>query len=161
MPPPILVQVAREFDASPERAFDAWLNPELIGRWMFGPALRDEQVVRVAVDPRVGGRFAFLVRRGGGDLDHVGEYRVLDKPCRLVFTWGVADIVDGESRVTVDITPRAGGCTLELTHELRPEWADYADRTRDGWTEMLGCLAAILDTMGRSVPGAEAPGLQS
>jgi len=29
MPPPILVQVAREFDASPERVFDAWLNPDL------------------------------------------------------------------------------------------------------------------------------------
>jgi uncharacterized protein YndB with AHSA1/START domain len=29
MPPPILVQVAREFDVSAERVFDAWLDPEL------------------------------------------------------------------------------------------------------------------------------------
>jgi uncharacterized protein YndB with AHSA1/START domain len=144
MPPPVLVQVVREFDVSPERVFAAWLSPELIGRWMFGPDLREETVLHVAVDARVGGRFSFLVLRDGEELDHVGEYLVLDRPHRLIFTWGVAAIADGDSRVTVDIAPRAGGCTLELAHELRPEWADYADRTRDGWTEMLGCLAGVL-----------------
>ena len=51
MPPPVLVHVAREFDVSPARVFDAWLDPELIGRWMFGPALRDETVLRIAVEP--------------------------------------------------------------------------------------------------------------
>jgi hypothetical protein len=29
MPPPVLVRVAREFEASPERVFDAWLDPDL------------------------------------------------------------------------------------------------------------------------------------
>ena len=145
MPPPILVQVDREFDASAERVFDAWLDPDLIGRWMFGPALREEAVLRIAVDPRAGGRFSFLVLRGGEELDHAGEYLVLARPHRLVFTWGVAAIVHGDSRVTIEITRRGSGCALELTHELRPEWAEYADRTRDGWTQMLGCLAAALD----------------
>jgi uncharacterized protein YndB with AHSA1/START domain len=144
MPPPVLVQVAREFDVSPARVFDAWLDPELIGRWMFGPALRDETVLRIAVEPREGGRFSFLVLRDGQEIDHAGEYLVLARPHRLTFTWGVAAIADGNSRVTVDIAPRAGGCTLELQHELRPEWAEYADRTREGWTRMLGCLAEVL-----------------
>jgi len=144
MPPPVLVQVAREFDVSPARVFDAWLDPELIGRWMFGPALRDETVLRIAVEPREGGRFSFLVLRDGQEIDHAGEYLVLARPHRLSFTWGVAAIADGDSRVTVDIPPRPGGCTLELQHELRPESAEYADRTREGWTQMLGCLAEVL-----------------
>jgi len=29
------VQVSRSIDASPEVVFDAWLDPELIRRWMF------------------------------------------------------------------------------------------------------------------------------
>jgi hypothetical protein len=31
------------------------------------------------------------------------------------------------------------------TFDASAEWADYADRTRDGWTDLLGCLAAALD----------------
>jgi hypothetical protein len=33
---------------------------------------------------------------------------------------------------------------LELTHELRPDWAEDTNRTRSGWTKMLGCRAAVL-----------------
>jgi uncharacterized protein YndB with AHSA1/START domain len=56
-------RVTRRFSAAPERVFDAWLDPEMIGRWMFGPALRDEEVLRIAVDARIGGSFSFVVRR--------------------------------------------------------------------------------------------------
>ena len=112
---------------------------------VVGAALRNETVVRIAVEPREGGRFSFLVLRDGQEIDHAGEYLVLARPHRLTFTWGVAAIADGDSRVTVDIPPRPGGCTLELQHELRPESAEYADRAREGWTQMLGCLAGILN----------------
>jgi uncharacterized protein YndB with AHSA1/START domain len=44
--PRINVRVTRRYNAPPGRVFDAWLNPEMIGKWMFGPALRDEEVVR-------------------------------------------------------------------------------------------------------------------
>ena len=30
-----LLQVTRHFDASPERVFDAWLNPLTAGKWLF------------------------------------------------------------------------------------------------------------------------------
>jgi uncharacterized protein YndB with AHSA1/START domain len=59
------VVVTHRFAASPERVFDAWLDPALIGQWMFGPAVREEEVLRLATDPRVGGSFSFLVRRQG------------------------------------------------------------------------------------------------
>jgi uncharacterized protein YndB with AHSA1/START domain len=37
------VCVVRRFSASPERVFDAWLDPAMVGRFMFGPGLRDEE----------------------------------------------------------------------------------------------------------------------
>lgn len=143
------VRVERRFDASPERVFDAWLDPEMIGRWMFGPALRDEEIVRLSVDARVGGSFSFVVRRQGEEIDHVGRYLHMNRPRRLVFTWGVAGVSVDESRVIVDILPIGAGCELTLTHELHQSWADYASRTEAGWIKMLDALASILGEQDR------------
>ena len=140
--PPVNVRVTRRFNASPERVFDAWLDPGMIGRWMFGPTLRDEEVTRISLDARIGGSFSFVVRRQGEEFDHVGEYLEIDRPRRLVFTWGIAQ--GDSSRVIIDIVSRKTGCELTLTHELHPDWADYASRTQAGWTKMLDALAATL-----------------
>lgn len=146
---PVTVRVTRRFSASPEKVFDAWLDPAMIGRWMFGPALRDEEILRISVDPRVGGRFSFLVRRDGQELDHVGTYVELDRPWRLVFTWGVNRDSGDTSRVTVEIELVEGGSELTLVHELDPAWAGYAKRTEEGWAKMLGVLADVLAYNGR------------
>ena len=147
--PPVIVRITRRFSASPQRVFDAWLDPAMIGRWMFGPALREEEVLRIAVDARVGGSFSFLVRRGGHQIDHVGEYLEIDRPRRLVFTWGIREHLPDTSRVTIEIVPQDTGCEINLTHELHPDWADYAKRTEEGWTKMLGMLGTLLDDTAR------------
>jgi len=140
--PNVKVHVTRCFNESPERVFDAWLDPEMIGRWMFGPALREEEVLRIAVDARVGGSFSFLVRRQGEEIDHIGRYREIDRPRRLVFTWGIAGASEDESLVIIEIVPSGTGAELNLTHEMDPKWADYASRTAAAWTKMLDALAA-------------------
>jgi uncharacterized protein YndB with AHSA1/START domain len=139
------VRVARRFSASPERVFDAWLDPKMIGKWMFGPALREEEVVRIVIDARVGGSFSFVVRRQGEEIDHIGKYREIDRPRRLVFTWGIAGFSDDESLVMIDIHPLETGSELTLTHQMQAKWADYASRTEASWIKMLDALAAILE----------------
>lgn len=138
----IRVTVVHRFKAAPERVFDAWLSPDLLGQWMFGAKLRDEEILRISVDGRVGGSFSFLVRRQGEEIDHVGKYLEIDRPRRLVFTWGIGE--GDSSRVIIDIVPSGTGCELTLTHELHPDWADYAARTEAGWTKMLGLLEEVL-----------------
>jgi uncharacterized protein YndB with AHSA1/START domain len=142
--PDVTVRVTQIFRAGPERVFDAWLDTTLIGKWMFGPKLREEEIIRLSVDARVGGSFSFLVRRNGEELDHVGRYLEIDRPRRLVFTWSIGEQSD-DSRVTIDIVPQGAGCELTLTHTLDPAWADYAERTQAGWTKMIGVLAQTLD----------------
>ncbi|HEX2076299.1 MAG TPA: SRPBCC family protein [Longimicrobium sp.] len=141
---PVSVRVTRRYAASAERVFDAWLDPALIGRWMFGPALRDEEVLRIQVDARVGGGFSFLVRRDGQEIDHVGTYREIDRPRLLVFTWGIEGESRDESQVVIEIAPLESGCQLTLTHEMDPKWAEYAARTEAGWTRMLEALGRVL-----------------
>ena len=139
----VSARVTHRFSAPAERVFDAWLDPAMIGRWMFGPGVRDEEVVRISLDSRVGGPFSFGVRRQGEEIDHTGNYLELDRPRRLVFTWSGSGSSDS-SRVIIDIAPLDAGCELTLVHELHPSWAEYAGRARDAWTKMLTALATTL-----------------
>lgn len=133
------------FNVSPQRVYDAILDPDMISRFMFGPLLREETIVHIRNDPRVGGVFSYKVRRGETEIDHVGKYVELDPPRRIAFTWGVVDQSDAEpSIVVIDITPTADGCSARLTHEMAPEWSDFVDRARGAWEKMLGVLATLL-----------------
>lgn len=142
----VQVRVTRSFASPPERVFDAWLDPAMLGRWMFGPEVRDEEVVRLTTDPRRGGQFSFVVRRQGREIDHVGEYLELDRPRRLAFTWAVVPVTSDPSRVIIDIAPSDAGCELTLVHELPPEWADLAARAEAAWKLELATLARGLAT---------------
>lgn len=135
------VRVSRAFAAAPEAVFDAWLDPARLGRWMFGPGVRAETVLHLRTDPRVGGRFSFLVERQGQRIDHIGTYLEIDRPRRLVFTWAIrGESDDAGSTVTIDLAAAPEGCVLTLTHILPAQWADYAARTQQGWTTMLNAL---------------------
>ena len=65
MKPLVHAVVSHRFTASAERVFDAWLDVAWIGRWMFGPVVRDERIVRLVLEPKVGGKFSFVVNRQG------------------------------------------------------------------------------------------------
>ena len=133
------VRVKHRFTASPERVFDAWLDPEKARRFLF--ATPTGQMVRAETDPRVGGRFTFTDRRDGVDVVHTGEYLEIDRPRRLVFTFGVPTYSPVMTQVTIEIVPLDGGCELTLTNEGVPP--EYAERNVEGWSRILAGLAAI------------------
>ena len=111
---------------------------------MFGARVRDENVMRMQVDPRVGGRFSLQVERAGELFDHVGEYLQIERPRRLAFTWAVKGFSEeAPSRVAIDIVPVGGSCELTLVHTLDARWAEYAPRTEAGWNTMLQALAEL------------------
>jgi uncharacterized protein YndB with AHSA1/START domain len=131
---PIVIKRAYAFSA--ERVFDAWLTPEITRRWLFTTA--DSEVVRCEIDARVGGRFEIVDRRDDGEIRHVGEYLEIDRPHRLVFTFGVPQIDPAMSRVEIDIVAKGAGCELTLTHHGVPQ--EWKAPTTQGWTMLLGNL---------------------
>ena len=137
----VTVQVIRRFRASPERVFDAWLDPDKARRFLF--ATPAGEVVRADIDPRVGGRFLVVDRRDGEDIAHEGEYLEIDRPRRLRFTFGVPKYSKDYSRVSIYIVPVDGGCQLTLTHE--GVLAEYADKTPEGWGIIFDGLMRLLD----------------
>ncbi len=153
MPPvdlekPVFARVTRHFNVTPERVFDAWLAPQMVGRWMFGPAVRNEEVVRMTANAWVGGSFSFVVRRNGEEIDHIGYYVEIVRPRRLVFTWAVAPDRPDASHVYIDIASQGKECDLTLSHELHPNWADYVGPTEASWNLVLDSLAAALGERG-------------
>jgi uncharacterized protein YndB with AHSA1/START domain len=91
---------------------------------------------------RVGGKFEIIDKRDNddftGEVRHIGEYIEIDRPCRLVFTFGVPQFDPAMSRVEIDIVAKGSGCDLTLTHyDVPPEWQE---RTTAGWTMLLGNL---------------------
>jgi uncharacterized protein YndB with AHSA1/START domain len=135
-----VVRVTHHFSASPERVFDAWLDPQTAGKWLF--ATPTGQMVRVEIDARVGGRFVIVDRRNGEDVEHTGEYLEIDRPRLLVFTFGVPKYSPLFTRVTVEIVPAESGCQLILTNEDVPD--EYAASNETGWIGILVGLAESL-----------------
>lgn len=131
--------VRRVLPASRERVFAAWLDPESLAQWM-----RPDTVAAtvVEVDPRVGGRFRIAMQRGGGEVEHRGEYLVIDPPRRLEFTWISAYTDTRPTVVTVELHEREGGTELVLTHRRLP--TSRVDAHRTGWTDIVRNLGAYL-----------------
>jgi len=84
---------------------------------------------------------ASIAGRDCQSIRHVGTYREIDRPRRLVFTWGIAEESSDENGVTIEIRATDAGCEFTLRHELDPKRADYASRTEAGWTKLLNALA--------------------
>jgi uncharacterized protein YndB with AHSA1/START domain len=133
------IVITRRFDFPMERVFDAWLDPAKARQFLF--ATPTGQMVRVDIDARVGGAFT-ITRRDGDDVEHVGSYLEIDRPRRLVFTFGVPKFSLAMTRVTIDLKPIPTGCELTLTHEgVLPEWLESG---RKGWGMILDGLATHL-----------------
>jgi uncharacterized protein YndB with AHSA1/START domain len=139
MAPPVSVTAERRIAAQPEAVFDAWLDPDGIGRWLF--ATPDGVMERIEVDPRIGGRFLVAERRGQDLAEHHGEYVALDRPSLIAFDFWTS-FSEERTRVTVTIAADGDGALLTLRHD--GVWADYEDRTQKGWAMILENLARSL-----------------
>jgi uncharacterized protein YndB with AHSA1/START domain len=140
MADPIVLTVERHIAATPERVFDAWLDAGAVGKWLF--ATPEGVMERAEIDPRVGGGFTIVERRGDALAEHFGEYLEIDRPRRLAFDFWTS-FSDERTRITVEIAADGDGSLVTLTHE--GVWADYEAQTRQGWTMILNGLAHTLE----------------
>jgi uncharacterized protein YndB with AHSA1/START domain len=124
----------RRLKAPPAKVFAAWTDPEKVKGWM-GPG--DGKVLNVECDPRVGGRYRWVMQSPDGEVHDVsGVYREFVPNHKLVFTWAWKSTPERESLVTVEIKPDGDGSLLTLTHEQFFD-EEARDRHQGGWTRAL------------------------
>ena len=114
-------------DARPETVFAFFVEPQKIVRWMGQTA---------TLEPRRGG--LFRIDYGQGDVVR-GEFVEVDRPRRVVFTWGWEKpgdpIQPGQSTVEVDLEPAGEGTLVRLRHSgLAGESRKSHD---DGWSYFM------------------------
>lgn len=132
------LEITRTIACSAEVLFDAWLDPASIKKW-FCPG-EDVRVPNPKLDPRVGGKFDFAMTMGTKHLPHNGEYRVIDRPRKLQFTWISEHTLKSETLVTVRFEALDAKKTkITLDHQLLPSDKAVADHT-GGWSSILECL---------------------
>lgn len=123
------VRATRKITASPERVFDAWLDPRIAGRWLFATASRPMTVVRI--DARVGGAFRFVDRNDGEHIEHAGVYIEIIRLRRLAFTVSLENHRRVITRVVTEIIPMKGDAggphAVQVQGSRIPR---YARRTR-------------------------------
>lgn len=134
--------VRRVLAAPPEDVWQEWVDPEAMADWMCP---RPARCLGVELNPVVGGRLRIDIEEAGVRFSVSGEFRELDPPRRLAFTWSCSTWPDPNalSVVTVTLAEHAGNATLmTIEHALLPD--GLRDRHESGWEAIAGQLAAAV-----------------
>lgn len=128
-----VLRIEKKINASPERLFRAWLTPEDFSRWFLAG---ETTIGEVVLDPRPGGKFRIDMHMGGKVLPHEGEYRTIEEPNKLVFTWKSHATGGFDTLVTVTFTALGSATMVTLVHELLANEKSVAGHSY-GWTNIL------------------------
>jgi uncharacterized protein YndB with AHSA1/START domain len=139
----LTVRHERTLPAPRPVVFSMFTEPVELARW-WGPA--GFSAPTVELDVRVGGRYRIEMQPPGGDTFWLtGEFREVDPPARLAFTfrWEDPDPDDRENVVVVSLQER--GDATEVSVEQAP-FATHArwELHQQGWGESLDRLAEVV-----------------
>ena len=140
-----VAEIRQHLAAAPTRVFAAFADAALVSRWLTPSP--DVTLRVLEFDFRVGGRYRFAYDVPGRPAMVVnGEYRRIEPPETLVFTWNIEppdEHAGVRSEVTVTLTPGGMGTDLRIRHaQLTVPGA--CERHEAGWQGAVGHLAALL-----------------
>jgi uncharacterized protein YndB with AHSA1/START domain len=135
------VELEHRVGAPPEIVFDYFTDPEKYRRW---------KGVDAELDPRPGGSYRVTMRP---DVWVSGQYVVVDRPHRLVMTWGfesplavprvVTDVPPGSSTVEFTFVADGDDTLVRVRHTELPSEATLQFHTM-GWNNYLMRLGVVL-----------------
>ncbi len=135
--PAVTLVVRRTIAATAEFLFDAWTQADLVKVW-WGPL--NVKCIAVEIDLRIGGRYRIGNQLPDGNILWIsGQYEIIKRPHKLVYTWNVEPSSGPIERVTVQFEPANGGTEVIVTHEQIPDTVTR-DRHQAGWE---GCLDGL------------------
>lgn len=150
--------MTRVFDAPRELVFRAFVEPELLRRWLLG--LPGWEMTVCDVDLRVGGKYRWVWRHEAGqEMGMGGVYLEIKPPERLVSTEKFDDPwYPGEAVGTIELVEKDGKTTLMQT--LRYESREARDAVlrspmESGVEQSYSHLADLLAAIGGGAGAAK------
>ena len=137
-----MVELEHRVGAPPEVVFEYFTDPAKYRRW---------KGLEAELDARPGGAYRVTMR---DDVWVSGEYVEVERPHRLVMTWGfegalalpdgMAQVAPGSSTVEFSFVPDGDGTIVRVRHTELP--TEEARRVHTlGWNNYLGRLEVVLD----------------
>ncbi len=126
----------RRFAAPPERVFAGWTEPALARQWLLAGIIGE--ITALSMDATVGGVF----RATGTRLEAFGEFLEIDRPRRLVLTFGIPAQGPSSERLVVEFEREGEGCLLSLTKEGLP--TELGQEPQEAWDGMFDRLALAI-----------------
>jgi len=130
------LKVSRTINAPAEAIYNAWLDPELLAKFML-PA-EGMKPPKIKLDTQEGGRFSILMMVGENEIPHEGEYLVLNPYSQIRFTWESPFSIEG-STVTINLSKVDAGTKIDLTHIKFPNEESRSNH-EGGWKNILNLL---------------------
>ena len=141
----LTLEMNRALPAAPSVAFEAFTDPNELARW-WGP--EGFSIPSLEFDPRVGETYRIEMKPPEGNAFYLtGEFRMVDRPARLAYTfrWEEPDPDDVETVVDLSFRDFGESTEVELTQGLFKTEARRALH-RDGWTDCFNKLEALLSS---------------
>ena len=117
----VALELTHRFAAPREQVFDAWTDPDLLRKWWAAGETWSTPLAEV--DARAGGRYRLSMKTDTGEVHTVfGEYREVERPERLAYTWtweegpGPAMEGSGDSLVEIEFVEDGDGTLVKLRH---------------------------------------------
>ncbi|MFJ7826723.1 SRPBCC domain-containing protein [Psychrobacillus sp. NPDC096623] len=152
----IALTMTKSFDVTADKVFDAWLNSEMMRKWLFTM----EHTNKVSMnEPHVGGAWEIVDHREGKDYRAIGEYLEINSPNKLVLTFKMPQFSDTVDEITVEFESTENGCVMTFTqlivvpHEegwtekdIEKAQDEYKTQTEQGWGYMFEGLKQLVET---------------
>ena len=138
------LEVEKIINSPAAMVFDAWLDQNNISKWL----MPGEGVIvpNPKIDPKVGGKFDLTMKVGDNLLPHSGEYKKIDRPNELEFTWNSPHGTNGTDTLVL-ITFESineSQTKVKLKHTFLPTQNQRDDHS-GGWARILDCLESVIN----------------
>lgn len=115
-------KIERTLPATPEEAFDAWINPKIPGNiW--------NAAEKFIFDVKPDGLFYWLLK----GTAHYGRFTEIERPHKLQHTWMSPHTLGHESNVTVTFKKTGNDTLMTIVHSDLPD-CEPAKGHEMGWT---------------------------
>jgi len=140
------IRIIRDFDASPEKVFRAWIDPDLVVQWL-GPKSTEMRIDRW--EARTGGNYRYVALQNGEEVAaFYGSFHEVRPSERLVQTFTWEGMPDGVSLETMTFEDLGNGRTrtigLSVVENLETRDAIMASGMDVGVNEGYEKLDALL-----------------